>query len=663
MSQANQANQASQASQASQATDFKSQKRVELPGSEREPFETAAGAETPEFVAAVAAESKEQPAEPVTVTVLVPRKQRIDTASLGSGEHLTHEEFAVKHGPNEASLSLVEAFAKEFGLAVTKPKEPGRRSLQLTGSEAQMEAAFGVKLREGTQGGKRLRVREGAICLPEGLIGHVDAVLGLDNRPQAKAHFRRLDKIQAHAASVSYTPVQVAQLYGFPAKGSAQGQTIGIIELGGGFVPADIQAYFSGLGLTVPNVVAVPVDGGTNTPDGPNGADGEVMLDIEVCAAVAPGARIAVYFAPNTDQGFTDAISTAVHDATNKPSVISISWGGPESSWTAQAMNALDGACQAAAVLGVTITVAAGDDGATDGVKGTAKHVDFPASSPHVIACGGTKLNGSGTTIASEVVWNELASKEGATGGGVSAMFALPSWQAGVGVPKPSGSTGGRGVPDVAGDADPATGYTIRVDGQTAVIGGTSAVAPLWAGLVALANAANGKTAGFANPALYKAAKTAFHDITSGHNGVYCEQRVLRGGGVGCVYGAGESEGSGGDRGAEELEESDPVQTFLQARARLCKALAGTAEQAANEARVDIKDFPQRLKPPSKVNIYGGTEVPPLQNCDLGREAGPSLRSGWPERTDSNNKQPQIPFSTPASKLAGDPGSGMTTKG
>jgi len=244
------------------------------------------------------------------------------------------------------------------------------------------------------------------------------------------------------------------------------------------------------------------------------------MLDIEVSAAVAPGAKIVVYFAPNTDQGFIDAIGTAVHDTTNNPGVISISWGGPESSWTAQALSALDAACQSAAALGITITVAAGDNGSTDG--GTGNNVDFPASSPHVLACGGTKLSGNGSTITSEVVWNEQATGEGASGGGVSNVFPLPSWQANANVPAPSVSTGGRGVPDVAGDADPETGYQIRVDGQSMVIGGTSAVAPLWAGLIALNNQQNGKTAGFIQPQIYAAkGASAFNDIVSGNNGAF----------------------------------------------------------------------------------------------------------------------------------------------
>jgi kumamolisin len=484
---------------------FAAQKRIALPGSEKP-------------AVSATEEARKSAAGTFMVSVFVKRKQPIVTKNLAKpAGRMTRAEFAKQHGPDTNSIKLVKAFAKEFGLSVEVPKEPGRRSLHLTGSSAAMQKAFGVELKQHTIDGKKYRVREGSICLPEELTGHVEAVLGLDNRPQATPKSR---VSTPHATNVSYTPVQVAQLYSYPAKPSAAGQTIGIIELGGGYKTADLTAYFKTLGMPAPTVTAVLVDKGKNAPTNANSADGEVMLDIEVCAAVAPGAKIAVYFTPNTDQGFVDAISTAVHDTKNKPSVISISWGGPESSWTAQSMTALDSACQAAAALGVTITVAAGDDGSTDGVKGTANHVDFPASSPHVLACGGTKLVGTGTAITSETVWNEIAANEGATGGGVSTFFPLPTWQANAKVPEPTTSGGGRGVPDVAGDADPATGYTIRVDGKTMVIGGTSAVAPLWAGLIALANAANGTPAGFANPVLYQAGSAkAFHDITQGNNG------------------------------------------------------------------------------------------------------------------------------------------------
>jgi kumamolisin len=489
-------------------TNFRSEKKLPLTGSERKFI-----AQAPHILSA----SPSVADESITVSVLVRRKAPIDTGSFQQGKHLTHEAFDRQHGADPAAVEAVHAFAIEYGLhAITAP-DAGRRTIQITGSQAALEEAFSVTLQSHTAAdGGQLRVREGAIYLPESLIGKVDAVLGLDNRPQAKPHFR---VAKPHASNVSYTPVQVAEAYGFPANAKATGQTIGLIELGGGFRPADITAYFASLKLTPPAVTAVSVDGGKNTPGTANGADGEVMLDIEVAGSVATGAAIAVYFAGNTDQGFLDAITTAVHDTTHKPGVISISWGGPESSWTAQAMTAMDEACQAAAAMGITITVAAGDDGATDGVSGTAKHVDFPASSPHVLACGGTKLTASGATIQSEVVWNELAAGEGATGGGVSAVFAKPTWQSAANVPAPTVNSGGRGVPDVAGDADPSTGYVVRVDGQTSVIGGTSAVAPLWAGLIALANAANKNSAGFINPTLYSKGASAFRDITQGNNG------------------------------------------------------------------------------------------------------------------------------------------------
>ncbi len=489
--------------------------RFTLPGSERPPFGKTANGKTASGT--------------ITVTVIVRRKNRINPALFGTAR-LSRPEFIRQHGADPAAVKAVRAFAKQFGLAADPPA-PGRRGVHLTGTVAAMQSAFGVRLEQQTHDGATYRVREGAIQLPAELQGLVEAVLGLDNRPQAKPHFRVLRRSESgqanassitlsHATSGSFTPVQVAQLYQFPPNASAAGQTIGLIELGGGYRTADITAYFKSLGQKAPKVTAVSVDKGKNAPSDANSADGEVMLDIEVAAAVAPGANIAVYFAPNTDQGFIDAISTAVHDTKNKPSVISISWGAPESGWTQQSITALDDACQTAAALGVTITVASGDNGSTDGATGN--NVDFPASSPHVLACGGTKLVANGTAISSEVVWNEQSSNEGATGGGVSNVFAKPTWQATAKVPAPSGSTGGRGVPDVSGDADPNTGYTVRVDGQTIVVGGTSAVAPLWAGLIAVANQQNKKSAGFINPRIYAAgSKAGFRDITEGNNGSF----------------------------------------------------------------------------------------------------------------------------------------------
>ena len=492
---------------------FDEQERLVLPGSEKSPAPNAV------YFKATPAKSM------VTVSVIVKRKEPLELNRRGGRANgpvrISRAEFQKRNGGDPEAIKQVKAFAREFNLRVeADPTSALRRTVQLTGTAADIQKAFGVALEQKMIDGAQYRVREGVIHLPASLSGMVEAVLGLDNRPQARPHFRVHQPRAKSAAPSSYTPLQVAEAYNFPASASGAGQTIGIIELGGGYRQADLAAYFKTLGLAAPAITAVSVDGGKNKPSTASGADGEVMLDVEVAASVAPGAKVAVYFTPNTDQGFLDAITTAVHDAANKPSVISISWGGPESSWTAQSMTAMDEACQSAAALGVTITVAAGDNGSTDG--GTGNNVDFPASSPHVLACGGTKLDANGATIVSEVVWNELANNEGATGGGVSNVFALPSWQAKAQVPAATTTTGGRGVPDVAGDADPTTGYTIRVDGQTMVIGGTSAVAPLWAGLVAVANRQLGTQVGFIQPAIYAAkAASAFNDITQGNNGAF----------------------------------------------------------------------------------------------------------------------------------------------
>jgi kumamolisin len=506
---------------------FASQGRMALAGSEKARVENA---------------SEGKPATGrVTVSVIVRRKAPLGQTNVTGMQRLTRAQFNVEHASDPAAVQLVKRFAKEYGLTVQPgTPAPGRRTIKLIGTVANMQRAFGVSLESKVVDGKTYRVREGTITLPTELQGYVVAVLGLDNRPQAEPNCRVLGEAggaTARAAggggfahpmaqgNTAFTPVEIGQLYQFPQGVTASGQTIALIELGGGFRQADINAYFKALGQTPPEVIAVLVGDGKNNPtqDAPNNPDREVMLDIEVAGAVAPGARIVVYFAANTDQGFIDAVAHAIHDTKFKPSVISISWGKAEIGWTPQAMTAFDAACQSAAALGITITVAAGDDGSTDGVGDGSDHVNFPASSPHVLACGGTNLSANGTTISDETVWNRLAQGNGATGGGVSNFFPLPNWQAGSKVPPPKVPTGGRGVPDIAGDADPATGYRVRVDGNdTLVMGGTSAVAPLWAGLIAIANKQNGTPAGFIQPALYAAKiKGIFRDILKGNNGSF----------------------------------------------------------------------------------------------------------------------------------------------
>jgi len=309
----------------------------------------------------------------------------------------------------------------------------------------------------------------------------------------------------------------VAQAYGFPSGVTGKGQTIAILELGGGGRLRDLRHYFAGLGLQLPSVKAVGVGGGSNDPTGhPGGPDSEVMLDIEVAGAVANGANYIVYFGPSaTNLGFFQTISAAIHDTVNRPDILSISWGGAEFvHWTKLDMLIFTEALQAAAAMGLSVFVAAGDDGSTDGVRGRKPYVDFPASSPWVTACGGTSLL-TGSSGPRETVWNDEHGK--GTGGGISAIFPVPSYQQGL--TYRSRPLAMRAIPDVAGCADPATGYKVRIDGVDAIIGGTSAVAPLWAGLTALLNESLGSPVGFLNPLLYLTnLKATLNDITVGDN-------------------------------------------------------------------------------------------------------------------------------------------------
>jgi kumamolisin len=485
-----------------------------LPGSERPPARDAAA--TPAAL---------DPDSAIAVTLVLRRRAEVPDEALGSP--LPPAEFAARYGADPADLELVSSTLTALGAQVLEADAASRR-VRVAGSVGLLSQVFGTSLQQAAStdpvGGRiEHRHRSGGLSVPAALDGVVTAVLGLDDRPQACAQYRWA---VPNAVTTAYTPIELGRIYNFPEGTDGGGQSIAILELGGGFAQSELDTYFTGLGITGPKVTAVGVDGATNEPGkDPNGADGEVLLDIEVAGALAPGASIVVYFAPNTDAGFVDALSQAAH-ADPTPAAISISWGLNEDQWTEQAKAALDGALTDAAALGVTVTVAAGDDGSTDRASDGRVHVDFPAASPHALACGGTRLQADPRTgtVSSETVWNNGAGG-GATGGGISSTYPLPSWQAAAGVPQPAGRAG-RGVPDVAAVADPQTGYRILVDGRSMVIGGTSAVSPLWAALVARLVQATGRKLGLLQPALYAAAQAGrvppgFRDITSGNNGAY----------------------------------------------------------------------------------------------------------------------------------------------
>jgi kumamolisin len=485
------------------------------------------------------------PAEPehdITATVvLAPAAGATDDGTFTSEDparrrYLSRQELAERRGASEESVAELRRFAEEHGLRLGGV-DLARRTVEVSGTVAQFNAAFRTDLRRFQLPGETFRSRVGPLHVPASLEPSVEAVVGLTDRIQARTRYRRHEPQAAAAAGTSFTPPEVARLYGFPTGLTGAGQCVGILELdtpvdpndpnspsGAGYSTADLDAYFAGLGIDPPpEVIAVPVDGGSNSPGVNPDVDVEVVLDIEVIGAVAPGVTIVVYFAPNTDQGFVDAIKAAVHDDVHRPSVFSISWGAAEEEWSAMTRAAVDSALQDAAAVGMTVLAASGDDGSRDGVADGRVHTDYPASSPWAVGCGGTRITVENGAIRHEEVWNDASSGHGAGGGGISKAYQRPRYQQHVTVPPDADDhTRGRGVPDVSGNASPLSGYRIRLNGgQSAVVGGTSAVAPLYSALVALADEAVEVPLGFLLPIAYSPARSLlFHDIRTGNNRV-----------------------------------------------------------------------------------------------------------------------------------------------
>jgi hypothetical protein len=470
------------------------------------------------------------PNEPLTVSVRV--RRRSDAPPLpdlnywastpaGRRQYIPREQFAAKYGADPAELKQIADFANGAGLKVVE-SSVARRTVVLSGTVAQMSAAFGVTLARYGSGEGEHRGREGFIHVPVALAKIIEGIFGLDNRRMAR-------RMSNGGTITPLNPTQVAKLYGFPTSSKGAGQTIGLLEFGGGYNAADISDYFTtnkgiGPGFTTPSLTAIGVDGVTNSPDGSN-ESAEVTLDISVAGAVAQGAKIAVYFAPFTEQGWVDIVTTAIQDVTKMPagwampSVISISWAwtelesfGTSLTWTQAAIDAVSQTFQEAAALGITVFAASGDNGSNCQIGDGKAHCYYPATDPWITSCGGTTIeNVSGSTFT-EITWND----NGITGGGISDVFPLPAWQVGKGIPASVNPNKriGRGIPDIAGYAN---GYNIVLSGAASDgWWGTSETAPLYAGLIAVINSATGFSAGYLNPVLYGLGASVITNIKDG---------------------------------------------------------------------------------------------------------------------------------------------------
>jgi hypothetical protein len=527
----------------------------------------------------------EDPNARISVTILLRRRSDAPPLAQKRGasatdRHISRDEFAERYGAAPSEIELITKFATENGLHVEETSIP-RRSVVVSGTVDQMNRAFHVNLGRYEAPNEHYRGREGDISLPEDVVSVVEGVFGLDDRTiggrntvtKSKAPRRNrsggslgvmqdLDGRLLGGANAGdppntavTTPPEIAALYNFPTN-AATGQTIGILEMGGGYHPADIQSFFNGLGagFTTPTLTDVGIDGRTNSPGG--NADVEVVLDICMAGAIAQGAQIAVYFAPSTQQGWVDALTRAVHPNAGDPvpTVLSLSWyisNGDDGTTlqnegvTTAELNAVSAAFQDAAALGITVLVACGDTGSDSKIGDGIAHVQYPGSDPWITSCGGTTIGNINGSTFDEIVWND---DTGATGGGVSDFFAQPSYQNGAGVPLGvNDNHQGRGVPDIAGNASGNSGFSIFLNGSPiGAVGGTSAVSPLYAGLIAVINANLGRNVGFLNPLLYALnGSGVLRDIADGgDNALNGAPGYIAGGGYDAATGLGVLDGN-----------------------------------------------------------------------------------------------------------------------
>lgn len=453
---------------------------------------------------------------------LVQRAHELGRTPIAERRYLTHAELAEQYGAAETDLDEISQFASRHDLVVVR-RSALERAVVVKAPLRALIAAFHADVGMYHHSTGAYRGRRGELAVPRELGNIVTGVFGFDTRRRHRTRHPSGGRAAGPGAHSGVIATEYAARYRFPTESNGvkldgAGQTIALIELGGGYRPNDLQTFFSSAGVAMPQITAVSVDQAANAPSTAESADAEVMMDIEIAGVVAPGASLAVYFGPNSDKGFLDALSAAVHDTAHKPGVISISWGAPEASADRQGIDAFHEICAAAANLGVTVCAAAGDHGCAD--RGPDDwdgkiHVDHPACDELVLGCGGTQIDGG-----VDVVWNDgmpfdRSGGGWATGGGISQVFGVPAYQQGMKLPEPlQGGKPGRGVPDIAMAA---TNYFMRVDGMEGAAGGTSAVAPLMAGLIVRLNQAKAKNLGFINPLLYKN-PSMLTDVTKGTN-------------------------------------------------------------------------------------------------------------------------------------------------
>jgi subtilase family serine protease len=455
---------------------------------------------------------------------------------------LTPAEFNATFGPTQSDVDKAVTFLKQSG-ATGIEVSGNRQAVTFSGSTAQLGSAFHTRIGNyhDTVSGRNFYANDAAPAVPASVSSVVANVVGLDN------HAVRTPDAIPHAADPKVvkaaTPAVLKTAYGVTsAMGTGSGVKVGFVEFDG-YQKSNITQYDSTNGLAGGSVTTVPVNG-QNYDSSPGDGQIEVELDIEVVHSLAAPASSFVYEAPNSGAGELAMYQKIASDRT--VSVVSISWGSCEPAEGSSAAKSVNTALTTGTAEGISYFAAAGDDGTADCARQTgsvAKAVDFPASSPNVTAVGGTKLNvTSANAYSSESTWND-GNSGGSTGGGISTIFAAPSYQS-------SQSTTNRKVPDVASDASPSSGYSIFSAGSWVTVGGTSGAAPLWAAFAALQNQHHGGALGNLNPTFYSIGNgssysTGFHDVTTGNNTLHGTTGFTAGTGYDQVTGWGSFKGSG----------------------------------------------------------------------------------------------------------------------
>ena len=471
------------------------------------------------------------PRSNMIVLIKVRRKRRLPELAARPRVLLSRNQLGRRYGASARDIAKVISALGQSGLTKVKVNA-ATRTVRLRGTVSQLETAFRTKLFNYSFRGDIYTGRTGPVYVPREIADIVEGVFGLDNRRVGRRRKRlnlaRKSQSRPPGAVTVYTPAALASRYNFP-QGDGRGQTIGLLEFGGGYFERDLRKFCRQLHIRMPRVKTISVDG-TSTKRR-DGDESEVMLDVEVVAGLCPRASILVYFSSWTEQGWISALDSIVHDKRNGPHVISVSWGNAEDAniWTRQAIQQINEDFKEAAYLGITVCAAAGDDGSSDGVNDGFAHVDFPGSSPYVLSVGGTSIPAN--KGLPDLVWKAgsglRARNGGSTGGGVSTVMSRPSWQrVRIKSVNPTKFTG-RCVPDVAANADWSTSpYGVVVNGKIVANGGTSAASPLWTALIALINSKLPvrSQVGYLTPLLYckkrrKAIGTVVcSDVISGDN-------------------------------------------------------------------------------------------------------------------------------------------------